>query len=201
MVDSYFNTVTKVSEILFKERNSKFYGITFPIQSENDFKEKLTEIKVQFPDAGHHCYAFRIGTEGENYRYSDDGEPNNSAGKPIYGQLLSSEVTNVGAIVVRYFGGTKLGVGGLVSAYKEACKISLEANHVIQTELKNKFTLTFDYNQTSIVDQLASQFELEEISAQFETNCVKVFLCSKSFSDEFEALSIEKQLDIKKAID
>jgi uncharacterized YigZ family protein len=201
MIDPFFNTVTKHSEILFKERNSKFYGITFPIQSEEDFKIKQAEIKEQFPDAGHHCYAFRIGIQGEKYRYSDDGEPNNSAGKPIYGQLLSSEVTNVGAIVVRYFGGTKLGVGGLISAYKEGCKLSLEANTIIKTELKHTFTLSFDYNQTSIVDQLASQFELEELSAKFDSNCEKVFLCSKSQSEEFESICIEKQLGIKKAID
>jgi len=194
-----FQSVKNSSEILFKERNSKFYGFTFPIQNEEEFKAQLAILKERFPDSNHHCYAFRIGVEGEHYRYSDDGEPSNSAGKPIYGQLLSSEVTNIGAVVVRYFGGTKLGVGGLISAYREACRLSIEANEVIVTEIKNTYQISFGYEQTSLVDQLIHKYDLEEVSAEYGASCLKVVLCGLSQSLSFENEALEKQLSIKKA--
>jgi uncharacterized YigZ family protein len=175
---SQFKTISKASDILFKERASKFYGFVFPIESEEDFKIQLDKIKELHPQAGHHCYAFRIGVNGEQYRYSDDGEPNNSAGKPMYGQLLSSEVTNIGAVVTRYFGGTKLGVGGLVSAYKEAVKLAIENTTVIITEIKATFKTTYTYDETSIFNQLVAKFDLEIVDTTFEAQCTSIIKCT-----------------------
>ena len=166
-----FRTIKAASDILFKERASKFYGFVFPIDSEEDFKRELDKIKELHPQAGHHCYAFRIGKNGDSYRYSDDGEPNNSAGKPMYGQLLSSDVTNVGTVVARYFGGTKLGVGGLVTAYKEAVKLAIEAGEIITTEIKASFAISYSYDETSSFNQLVSKFNLEIVETKFEAQC------------------------------
>ncbi len=192
---SSFKSVKNSTEVLFKEKASKFYGYVFPVQSENDFKKKLETIKETHPQAGHYCYAFRIGVNGENHRYSDDGEPNNSAGKPIYGQLLSSEITYVGAVVVRYFGGTKLGVGGLVSAYKETSKQTIEANEIIETELKEKYVLEYSYEETSIFNQLVSKFDLEILETKFEVNCKSVVLCNLPQKNEFENFCNEFQIE------
>lgn len=192
---SSFKSVKKSSEVLFKEKASKFYGFVFPIQSENDFKTKLDTIKELHPQAGHYCYAFRIGILGETYRYSDDGEPNNSAGKPIYGQLLSSEITNVGAIIVRYFGGTKLGVGGLVSAYKETTKQAIESNELIETELKEKYMIEYSYDETSKFNQLVAKFDLEILDTKFEVNCKSMILCNLPQKKEFENFCNEFQIE------
>jgi uncharacterized YigZ family protein len=194
-VTSYFKSVKKSSEALFKEKSSKFYGFVFPIQTEDEFKTKLESIKSLHPQAGHFCYAFRIGISGESYRYSDDGEPNNSAGKPIYGQLLSYEITNVGAIVVRYFGGTKLGVGGLVSAYKETAKQAIEVNELVETELKEKYSIEYNYDETTKFNQLVSKFDLEILDTKFEVNCKSMILCNLPQKDDFENYCNEFQIE------
>ena len=122
-----FNTIkSPVENILLKEKGSKFIGFAFPVDDEEDLKKSLQKIREEHPKATHHCYAFRLGMKGENYRANDDGEPSGSAGLPIYNQLLAHDITNVLVIVVRYYGGTKLGVSGLVKTYKESAKITLE---------------------------------------------------------------------------
>ena len=132
-----YQTIEKpIENVLVKEKGSKFIGFAYPILSENDYKEKLNKIKELHPKATHHCYAFRLGLNGENYRINDDGEPSGSAGLPIYNQLLAHDVTNILLIIVRYFGGTKLGVGGLVKTYKESAKSTLEEAKIITKELE-----------------------------------------------------------------
>jgi putative IMPACT (imprinted ancient) family translation regulator len=127
-----YNTIANPSEqILLKEKSSKFFGYAFPIQSEEELKPILDQLKKKHPHAGHFCYAYQIGTEILSYRANDDGEPSNSAGMPIYGQIQSFAVTNAAVVVVRIFGGTKLGVGGLISAYKTAAQMTLEASEII----------------------------------------------------------------------
>jgi uncharacterized YigZ family protein len=189
-----FRTIKAASDILFKERASKFYGFVFPIDSEEEFKRELDKIKELHPQAGHHCYAFRIGIEGELYRYSDDGEPNNSAGKPMYGQLLSSEVTNIGAVVVRYFGGTKLGVGGLVSAYKEAVKQAIEATEIITSEVKALYQIDYGYEETSNINQLVAKFNLEIVETKFEAQCTSIVKCTVPQKDELENYCDENRI-------
>ncbi len=181
-----FKTVKYESVYLFKDRGSKFIGFVFPIQSEEDFKTRWQEIKELHPSCNHHCYAFRLEPDGNTYRYSDDGEPNNSAGKPMYGQLLSSEITNVGAVVARYFGGTKLGVGGLINAYKEAVRLAIEENEIVVTELKENYTIQYTYEQTSMINQLFSKFDIEVVHTDFAANCVAQVRCKLSLKDEFE---------------
>jgi len=193
---SQFKTISKATDILFKERASKFFAFVFPIENEEDFKKELDKIKEFHPQAGHHCYAFRIGVNGEQYRYSDDGEPNNSAGKPMYGQLLSSEVTNIGAVVTRYFGGTKLGVGGLVSAYKEAVKIALENTQIITTQVKASFQINYTYDETSIFNQLVSKFDLEIVDTAFEVQCTSVIKCIVPQKDELIKYCEENRISL-----
>ena len=129
--DTYKTILEPSEEVLFKEKNSKFFGYAFPILNEEDVKVHLEQLKKQHFSARHWCYAYQIGTEKITFRANDDGEPNNSAGMPIYGQIQSFEVTNILIVVVRYFGGVKLGVGGLISAYKTAAQMSLENAQII----------------------------------------------------------------------
>lgn len=191
-----FQSVKYSSEYLFKDRGSKFIGFVFPIQSEDDFKQKLNEIKETHPGCNHHCYAFRLGIHGDVYRYSDDGEPNNSAGKPIYGQLLSTEITNVGAVVARYFGGTKLGVGGLIHAYKEATRLAIEENEICITELKSEYIIHYEYDKTSLINQIFAKFSIEIIDSKFELKCSSKVRCVLSLSAEFESQCKENNLEL-----
>jgi len=129
--DTFKTIALPSSEILFKEKNSKFFGYSFPILSEIEVKPIIDTLRKQHPNAGHFCYAYQIGTENVVYRANDDGEPSNSAGAPIYGQIQSFELTNILIVVVRIFGGTKLGVGGLISAYKTTTQLVLESSEII----------------------------------------------------------------------
>src|SRR5687768_5442349 len=129
---NFYQTIEKESIAEFKDRGSRFIAYAFPISSADDFKKKLKEVKEEHPKAVHHCFAYRIGTDGNNFRSSDDGEPSGSAGRPILGQIDSKELSNAAIIVVRYFGGTLLGVPGLIHAYKTAASFALQLNPVIK---------------------------------------------------------------------
>ena len=167
-----FKTITAASEeILFKDRNSKFYGYAFPVTSEEEVKELLETLRKKHHSARHWCYAWQIGTEDPQYRANDDGEPSNSAGMPIYGQLQSFEVTNVLVVVVRYFGGVKLGVGGLINAYKTAAQMALENSKVVQRTVDVFFGIQFDYPETSQVMRLISEDNLRIVDQEFKANC------------------------------
>ena len=166
-----FKTIKAPSEGIYKEKGSKFIAFAIPINSELQFKEELSRIKKEYHDAGHHCYGFSIGSEGKLYRYSDDGEPNNSAGKPIYGQLLSFGVTHVTIIVIRYFGGTKLGVGGLITAYKEAAKDALNNATIIEKEITESCTIQFKYESMNTIMGLVKTFDLEIVEQDFQLDC------------------------------
>ncbi|MFC4097018.1 IMPACT family protein [Euzebyella saccharophila] len=167
-----FRTVEKASEeILFKEKKSKFYGSVFPIDTEEEVKQIIEELRKKHPSAGHICYAWQIGTQETRYRANDDGEPNNSAGMPIYGQIQSFEVTNVLVAVARIFGGTKLGVGGLISAYKTAAQTALEASKIIEKTLQSQFELTFAYDKMDIVMRTIKQKQLEILSQEMNLDC------------------------------
>ena len=131
---------------LFKEKGSKFFGYAFPVLSEDDVKDCLEVLKKKHHSARHFCYAYQIGVEHTQYRAHDDGEPNNSAGLPIYGQIQSFEVTNTLIVFVRYFGGTKLGAGGLISAYKKSAQLALTASDIIEQTINVQFKLTFNYD-------------------------------------------------------
>lgn len=169
---STYHTLKTSSESLYKEKGSKFFGYAFPVISEEEVKEKLEEVRKIHNTARHHCYGYRLGVgKEERYRANDDGEPSNSAGKPIYGQLLSAEITNVLIIVVRYFGGTKLGVGGLISAYKITAKEAIDAGEIVEQEIMDYYKINFNYPEMSAVMNFVKQQKLDVISQVFETTC------------------------------
>ena len=174
-----FKTIKAPSQGIYKEKGSKFIAFAIPTNSEIQFKEGLSRIKKEYHDAGHHCYAFRIHPGGKLYRFSDDGEPNNSAGKPIYGQLLSFEVTNVTIVVIRYYGGVNLGVGGLITAYKEAAKGALNNAQIIKKEVTEPLVINFKYDSMNAIMGLVKSFELEIVEQQFELDCVIKLDCPK----------------------
>tara|TARA_B110000046_G_scaffold169685_1_gene188991 strand:- start:10840 stop:11448 length:609 start_codon:yes stop_codon:yes gene_type:complete len=177
--DSY-KTITKASEeTLFKDRNSKFFGYAFPVLNEDDVKESINLLKKKHHTARHFCYAYQTGVEQVKYRTNDDGEPNNSAGMPIYGQIQSFEVTNVLIVSVRYFGGTKLGVGGLINAYKTSAQISLEASEIIEKTIDIFFQLNFQYDLMNKVMRIVKEKNLTIVSQKLELDCEYVISIRK----------------------
>jgi len=189
-MDNYL-TIAKPSEGIYKEKGSKFLAFAYPIFSEDDFKEHIQELKKLHHNARHFCYAFKLGLTENEYRYSDDGEPNNSAGKPIYGQILSKNLTNVGIVVVRYFGGTKLGVGGLVTAYKEAAADALNNAKIIERTVNNFYQITFDYTIMSEVMNFVKQHDLNVSKQVFENSCLIEFNIRQTEA-EFTVQELEK---------
>ena len=159
MSPDFYNTIEKPSIAEYKDRGSKFIAHAFPISDANEFKEKLAAVKKEHPKATHHCFAYRIGLDGNNFRVRDDGEPSGSAGRPILGQIDSRQVTNVLIIVVRYFGGTLLGVPGLINAYKTAASLALQVTPVIQKPILINYRLQFDYTQMNEVMRIVKQFD------------------------------------------
>lgn len=184
-LDTY-KTLSKPSEeILFKEKKSKFYGYAFPIQEEDEVKSILESIKKKHHTAGHVCYAWQLGTETTRYRANDDGEPNNSAGLPIYGQLQAFELTNVLVAIARVFGGTKLGVGGLISAYKTAAQMALENSVILVKVLEKQFELSFGYEDMDKVMRVIKQRQFKIISQEMRLDCNLLISVRKSEAVHF----------------
>jgi uncharacterized YigZ family protein len=169
--DTYKTIAQPSEEILYKEKNSKFFGYAFPITSEDEVKTHIEALKKQHPNAGHFCYAYQIGTNTTTYRANDDGEPNNSAGMPIYGQIQSFGVTNVLLIAVRVFGGVKLGVGGLISAYKTTAQLTLENCAVIEKTIDIHYSVLFDYKNMNKVMRIIKEKNLEIVGQKMEMSC------------------------------
>lgn len=169
--DTYLTISKSSEETIFKEKNSKFMGFAFPVNTEEEVKKQLEWVKKQHPNAGHHCYAYQLGTRNKTYRVNDDGEPNNSAGLPIYGQILSFGLTNVMIVVVRYFGGIKLGVGGLIAAYKTTAQKTLETLDIIEKTIDIHFEIHFDYLQMNKVMRMIKENQCEIVYQKMELNC------------------------------
>jgi uncharacterized YigZ family protein len=169
--DTYRTIDASSEEILYKEKNSKFYGYAFPVSKEEEIKIHLEHLKKRHFGAVHFCYAYQIGTDNITFRANDDGEPSNSAGMPIYGQIQSFELTNVLVVVVRFFGGIKLGVGGLISAYKTAAQMTLEASAIIEKTINIRFVITFDYKNINKIMRIIKEKNLEIISQKMELSC------------------------------
>lgn len=168
-----YNTIqSPIENILLKEKGSKFIGFAFPVADESDLKKSLEKIREEHPKATHHCYAFRLGMNGENYRANDDGEPSGSAGLPIYNQLLAHGITNVLVIVVRYYGGTKLGVSGLVKAYKDSAKLTLEESEIITKELESDLEIGFSFSQQNQIFTLLNKFDGKILDFLTDEECV-----------------------------
>lgn len=188
--DSYKTIARSSDAVIFKDRGSKFLGYAYPLQCEEKVKDIIDRLKKDHHKARHWCYAWQIGTDTVQFRVNDDGEPNNSAGQPIYGQILSKELTNVLVVVVRYFGGTKLGVGGLVNAYRTAANLALESSQIITKTVDIHFKLIFGYPIMNKVMRVIKENNVALISQKMELKC------------EFE-ISIRKKeaLKIKRAFD
>src|SRR5919205_4115704 len=167
-MSNYYQTIEKPSIAEFKDRGSKFLAYAFPIQTVDDFKKRLKELKEEHPKAAHHCFAYRLGTDGNNFRANDDGEPSGSAGRPILGQIDSKNITNAGVVVVRYFGGTLLGVPGLINAYKTATVLALQLVPIVRKPVLQSYRLQFDYTGMNevmlIIKQYQCAIEQQEIS-------------------------------------
>ena len=180
-----YKTIDKAStEALFKDRGSKFYGYAFPVTNEEEIKENIEFLKKQHYNARHWCYAWQLGMKYEKYRANDDGEPTNSAGTPIYGQLQAFEVTNILVVVVRYFGGTKLGVSGLIQAYKTTAKFALENSEIIQKTINEKFILQFNYSEMNKVMRIVKEEQISIINQKLDLNCMYTISVRKKEADK-----------------
>ena len=175
MKDTYQSITEPSPEVLFKDRNSKFFGYAFPIKTEEEANQHLEDLRAKHHKARHWCYAWQIGKEEFQYRANDDGEPSNSAGMPIYGQIQSFDVTNILIVVVRYFGGVKLGVGGLINAYKTAAQMALEASDILKRTIDEIFVVKFDYPEMNKVMQVIKKNNLNVIDQKLEIDC-KIFI-------------------------
>ena len=190
--DTYKTIAAASEEVLYKEKNSKFFGYAFPVTTEEEIKEILERLRKEHFSARHWCYAYQIGTEKIQYRANDDGEPNNSAGMPIYGQIQSFEVTNILVVVVRYFGGVKLGVSGLISAYKIAAQMALENSEIVERTIDKHFIISFGYANMNKVMRIIKEKNLQIVSQKMEMDCeIEISIRKKNVQnllDTFENL-------------
>jgi uncharacterized YigZ family protein len=179
MLDTYL-TIHKISKGLYKEKGSKFLSFAFPVNSLEEVKSVMEDIKKCYHDARHHCYAYRLGKDGEVFRANDDGEPNHSAGDPILGQIKAFGITQVLIVVVRYFGGTKLGVGGLINAYRTAARAALEKAKIVEVVDCQVLTISYGYEQTTQVMGLIGKYDLPILKQYFSEDCTIQINCPKS---------------------
>jgi len=171
MTPDFYSTIEKSSTAEFKDRGSSFIAFTFPITNANEFKEKLAIVKKQHPKATHHCFAYRLGANRDSYRVSDDGEPSGTAGRPILAQIDSNQLTDVLVIVVRYFGGTLLGVGGLINAYKTAASLALQAAQLVQKTVYTRYRMQFDYTLINDIMIIGKQFDCVIVQREMGLYC------------------------------
>ncbi len=167
----YYFTIESTATAEFKDRGSKFVAYSFPLKDTIDFKKLLQNVKKEHPKASHHCFAYRIGTDGNNFRVSDDGEPSGTAGKPILGQIDSKNLTGILIVVVRYFGGTLLGVPGLINAYKTAASLVLQCTPVVQKAIEIKYELQFNYTEMNEVMRIIKQFNCSVLKNEMQLFC------------------------------
>jgi len=194
-----FKTIAFPSpEILFKEKNSKFFGYSFPILSEIEVKPIIDTLRKQHPNAVHYCYAYQIGTENIVYRANDDGEPSNSAGTPIYGQIQSFHLTNILIVVVRIFGGVKLGVGGLISAYKTTAQLVLETSEIIEKTIDVHFIVSFDYKNMNKVMRVIKEKNIRILNQKMELSCeIEIIARKKNAEIIFDIFNSMFEIEIK----
>jgi uncharacterized YigZ family protein len=199
MEDTYKTIAFPSAEILFKEKNSKFFGYAFPVQSEMEVKPIIDNLRKLHPHAVHYCYAYQIGTDTLIYRANDDGEPNNTAGMPIYGQIQSFDVTNVLVVIVRIFGGVKLGVGGLISAYRTAAQMALESSEIIEKTIDIHFQIAFDYKNINKVMRVIKEKNAEIVSQKMEMSCeIEIFTRKKNAEMILDIFNSMFEVEIKR---
>ncbi|MGS4344373.1 IMPACT family protein [Myroides odoratus] len=185
----FYKTISQpTEEVLYKEKNSKFFGYAFPIKKEEEVKEHLDQIKKVHYNARHWCYAFQLGTDPVYYRANDDGEPSNTAGAPIYGQIQSFDLTDILIVVVRYFGGVKLGVGGLITAYRAAAQMALEEADIIECTIDKKFKVRFEYKDMNNVMRVIKERNLQLVQQKLEMTCeIELSIRKSEYQQALEA--------------
>ena len=201
LTDTYNTIAFPSPEILYKEKNSKFFGYAFPVTNEDEIKEHLDVLRKQHHGAVHFCYAFQLGTETLYFRANDDGEPSNSAGMPIYGQIQSFGVTNVLVVVVRFFGGIKLGVGGLISAYRTSAQMALAEAEIIEKTIDVSFEVTFDYKNINKVMRVIKEKNLTIVSQEMNESC-KIVIATRKKNAEmiFDIFSNLFEVNVKSSL-
>lgn len=196
----FYTTIEKPSSAEFKDRGSKFIAYAFPITDADDFKKQIQNLKKDHPKAVHHCFAYRIGTDGNNFRSSDDGEPSGTAGKPILGQIDSKGITNVAVVVVRYWGGTLLGVPGLINAYKTVTSLALQITPVVEKQIEISYTIEFDYTQINEVMMLMKQYNCNIHSNEMQLFCIiKAGIPKNRLNEVLYRLNDLQNVSVKKA--
>ena len=175
-----YKTIKAPSDGIYKEKGSKFLACAYPVFTEDEIKGHIAELKKKYHDARHHCYAWKLGMDENRYRMNDDGEPSGTAGKPIYGQILSYELTNVLVVVVRYFGGTKLGTSGLIHAYKTATKDAFDNAVIVEKTVNDIITISFDYAAMNDVMRIVKEEAPEIISQDFNLTCKMILSIRQS---------------------
>ncbi|MBL7936865.1 MAG: YigZ family protein [Bacteroidia bacterium] len=183
--DTYL-TIEKQAEAIFKDKGSKFLAFAYPVENDQQIKEILNQLKKEHHTANHHCYAYRLGADKMNFRANDDGEPNNTAGKPILGQIQSNDLTNILIVVVRYFGGTLLGVSGLINAYKNSAADVIKVSTIIEKQILFNYTIQFYFEHLNDVMKLLKQLDCKIINQQFDNNCEISFSIRKANSEQCE---------------
>lgn len=187
-MNDIYKTIEKESTGYYKDKGSKFYSYAYPLSNEDSVKEVISKLKKEHHSARHHCYAWRLGTEGIRTRANDDGEPSSTAGKPILGQLQSYEVTNILVVVVRYFGGTLLGVSGLINAYKNVTIEVLNQADIKTKLIENTFELSFGYEVLNAVMQVTKQEAVNILNTDFQEDCKLTFTVRKTESDKVQSI-------------
>ncbi|WP_309609814.1 YigZ family protein [Flavobacterium sp.] len=197
--DTYLTIASPSAEVLFKEKNSKFLGYAFPIASDQEVKPHIENLKKQHFSAGHFCYAYQLGTDKIQYRTNDDGEPNNSAGMPIYGQIQSFNLTNILVVVVRYFGGVKLGVGGLISSYKTTAQLAIEESQIIEKIITIHFLLKFEYKNMNKIMRIIKEKSITIVSQNMTENCqIEISTRKKNAKIIFDLFNDLFEVDIER---
>ena len=189
MQDYYFTIEKNIEDVLFKDKNSKFFGFCFPINSENEVKDILDELRKKHYQANHFCYAYNLGfTENLKWRANDDGEPNHSAGSPILGQINSKNLTNILVVVIRYFGGTKLGVSGLINAYKSTALLVLNEAIIISKTINNCYEIYTSYQDLNKLMKFIKENQLQIIHQNLSETCIITLEVKLSMAQKIEKI-------------
>ncbi|TDD94322.1 IMPACT family protein [Flavobacterium cellulosilyticum] len=197
-MDTYKTILFPSPEILFKEKNSKFFGYAYPLDSEEEVKPIIESLHKKHPNAVHYCYSYQIGTDNVTYRANDDGEPSNTAGMPIYGQMQSFSLTNVLIVVVRFYGGVKLGVGGLIAAYRTAAFMTLESCEIIEKTINVHYRVLFDYKNINKVMRVIKEKNLAIISQKMEMSCeIEIVTRKKNAEIVFDIFNAIFEIEIE----
>lgn len=186
LFDDTYNTITQTSSGIYKEKGSKFIALAYPVTTEEEVKEIIADLKKEYYNARHHCYAYVLNPDKSAWRVNDDGEPSGTGGRPIHGQIQSFDLTNILIVVVRYFGGTKLGVSGLINAYKSAAKDALSKAKIIEKTVNEVYKLEFPYEEMNDVMRIIKEEDLQILDNQYDEACIITYSIRKNEADRIK---------------